>query len=117
MKPLTVFVHQWSNPERETLPHVCCGQQVAQVMDFVRRRIAGEQPGHLVTTSEIHVLRLLRLIREEVDGIRLEPYELVFMFDVQDKPGEFVEALPTTDGDLQQKVPGNFFWQRGTELF
>jgi len=113
-KCLSVFVYQFHTPEdRETFPAEIHANQAVQVMDFIRSGRAG----NIVTTQEIHVLRLLRLIREEVDGLRLSTASVRFYFDVPGKPGELMKIDPTEDGDLSARVPGGFFTARSVELF
>lgn len=117
MKKLRVIVHQWTTPEAETFPHELPSRQAGQVTEFLKRRAAGEPVGIIVTTSEMHVLRILRCIREEVDGVELSHDEVEFLFDSPGNPGELMQILPTQDGDLSANVPGGFFTFRAEELF
>lgn len=70
----------------------------------------------ICTSSEMHVLRLLRHVREEVEGIKLAPKNLEFWFDSPDFSG-MIKINPTEDGDLDKNVPGGFFTHREKELF
>lgn len=113
-KPLSVFIHQFHTPEDgETFPPTLATKQANQVMDFL---LSG-RAGNITTTQEMHVLRILRLIREEIDGLRLDPELVRFFFDVPGKPFEIKEIQPTEDGDLASPVPGGFFTARMVELF
>jgi hypothetical protein len=116
---LSVQVYQFHLVE-PTLPPVILNNKAAQVTEYLRRLIGifsyKDSPFILVTTDELHVLRLLRHVREEVDGIRLNKNQLIFAFDNPDD-GSMVSISPTDDGELDQQVPGGFFTQRTSELF
>ncbi len=114
---IKVYVYQWEKSARDSFPILPVSFQAQQIMDFLLncKRI-GWTEITLVTTQEIHVLRLLRLVREEVDNLKLTTEELEFYFDSPDDR-EMVKILPTEDGDLAAQVPGGFFTARVPELF
>lgn len=88
-----------------------------QITSFLREDITNFQEVTTISTSsEMHVLRLLRHVREEVDGIKLKPENLEFWFDIPDS-NDMIKINPTEDGDLDKNVPGGFFTHREKELF
>lgn len=112
---IKVFVSQWSRSAKETLPVVPVAFQARQVMEWISENKDKEE-AILSTCQEMHCLRILRLIREEVEGVRLKKEEVTFYFD-NPVSGILKSIDPTEDGDLDSLVPGGFFTQRGPELF
>ncbi len=90
-----------------------------QITDFLETDLTRPRNGidtRLQLNQELHILRLLRHVREEVDGIKLTPQNLQIWFDRPD--GNDMVLIPVTeDGDLAGNVPGGFFTQRASELF
>lgn len=116
---LIVRVYQYTWFEK-TLQSVPINKRAEQITQFLTKDIesfATEKQHTIIhTDEELHVLRLLRHVREEVNQIKLEPRNLEFWFDKPD--GYDMDIInPTSDGDLEDRVPGGFFNQRAGELF
>jgi hypothetical protein len=119
-----VFVSQWHEiaPAHDdvVLPQLPIGKQLNQITEWLKGDIGRWNGGAYTTlalTSELHVLRLLRHVRETVDGIRLKPDQLRMYFDSVDEQDDYRRINVTDDGDLASPVAGGFFCQRLTELF
>ncbi len=113
---IEVDVYQYHVPGIITLPVF----PLAEAANYATQWLKGEllkEKTHLVISGpqEIQVLRLLRHVREEVDGIKLKPHNLVFWFDMPDD-SRMIKIEATQDGDLNKKVPGGFFSNRFAEL-
>lgn len=116
---VSVDVYQFSRPGIITLPFFPLSSCADQATEFLKNRIEVHKNGanlHVISGAhELQVLRLLRHIREEVNGIKLIPKNLVFYFDTPDN-SSMIRIDPTEDGDLSSRVPGGFFNQRFVEL-
>jgi hypothetical protein len=122
---LIVHVFQFSWKPR-TLEWVPPNMRTAQITAFLREDIqnwisypnlsVAIEPTTIFTDCELHILRLLRHVREEVDGIKLKPENLSVWFDHPDSL-EMFNLRVDNDGDFMDHVPGGFFTLRGPELF
>lgn len=118
---LIVYVNQFSLPKnRLSFERVPTAKQPQQITDFLyadirRFRSNSKLISTLFLSDELHVLRLLRHVRECVDKIKLSPENIEIFFDDPNST-EYIQNVIDKDGDLIYKVPGDFF-NRGPELF
>lgn len=99
------------------------GKQAKVITEYLKSDIelfvngwATKKTPVVITDYEMQVLRLLRHVREGVEGIKLTPSNLEFWFDNPDN-FDMVMCRVTDDGDFLDQVPGGFFTQRAAELF
>lgn len=117
---IEIHVYQYSHVV-ETLSPQPVSRQCDQVSRWLKNQLGKinsvNGPDPLYTMQELHVLRILRHIRESIgDMPRLKPEDFIFYFDKPDESG-MVEIRASDDGDFIDRVPGNFFHQRADELF
>lgn len=115
---IDLYVHQHTPLENPTFPPGRPAQVALEDVQFLA--LMWQTSGRTAslefrTAEELHVLRFLRLIREEVRGVRIPADSLRLHFDKPDGPGH-VTILATEDGDLASQVPGGFFAARFNEL-
>ena len=114
---IEVRIYQYRVPPVVSLPIFPLDNAANETTEWVKDRLLkGVTRIVIFSPQEIQVLRLLRHVREEVDGIKLQPENLVFYFDKPDSH-DMVTMYATPDGDLTGNVPGGFFTQRAAELF
>lgn len=104
----------------QSLNWVPVDKRTEQITQFLREDIdnftKNGKSTIISTGDELHVLRLLRHVRETVNDIKLQPDNLEFWFD-NPKDSTMMCILLRPDGDLSKMMPGGFFNQRASELF
>lgn len=123
-RPIICMAYQWTINAPNSFECVPHGWQALQIMDYVKTWKQNKRCRPIHTTHEIHVLRLLKLVRKNIDGIQLAPEDLIFYFDYPNDPpilwshGQYMEKIEVdSHGELIKAVPGGLFEQGFEEIF
>lgn len=121
-KKIKVYVYQYTDIQYvATLPRKVEREQADQITAELKEVLECFRDGSLSektihTNYEMHVLRILKHIREACHGLpRLDPEMFEFWFDQLNHHAMIKRGL-SDDGDFIHRIPGGFFDYRFAEL-